>query len=293
MADALRRAAGSSIWVPAAATMTAGSLTGLRQHVRMRGLRVANGQPQVLMVIRKDAPNAFKEHTDLISKLNAQLAEQTRLRSDLQKSVDKERYLHGELIHRVKNNLALLSSLIRHQSRTEDSDAARRALDSIGLRVRSIALVHQLLDKNQSLEVLNAGELIKELCELMNDSVLPEKVTLDADVAALDLHNEDATSLCLLINELMTNAIKHAFKGRDSGRIELRFAKNGVEKMELRIRDDGGGIVESETSETARGMTIINALASNLNGELKQHSGNGTEWTLIFHPREFGQLAAE
>lgn len=290
----ITRAAGSSGWQPGAATVSIGSLKGLKQHLNMRGIRLADlDGPHLMLSVQKEPASGFREHTDLIGRLNAQLAEQRSLRADLQEAVEREKYLHHELIHRVKNNLSILATLISVRARSEISEDAREALRAVELRTRSIALVHDLLDRNQTIEVVNSGELIEELCKLMNESLMPENVELTCKVEALKLNNRDATTLCLLISELLTNSLKHAFSSDGGGRIELNFARNGVDKMELRIRDDGRGMPDSAVLQTSHGTQILHALASTLNGELIHNSKAGTEWTLVFHPSDAKLEAAE
>ena len=292
----IMRASGGTGWIPSAGWVSTEGLSGMKVSLRMRGLVLPGHEsPRVLMVLRQ-RDDHFREHSRLIRDLNARLAREQQLTAELRDSVAREKYLHRELIHRVKNNLALLSSIIRHRLRAETGTEARAALETIDLRTRSIALVHELLDRNDTVRVLRSSELIGELCALLNDALLPANVTLDCEVDTLDLHNEDATALCLLINELVTNSLKHAFAGQAQGRIELNFRRNGVDKMELKVRDDGRGMPADGATRAevppagsgagaGHGKQILHALARNLRGELVQRSDDGTEWTLIFHPR--------
>ena len=288
----LTRAARASVWQAAAAEIAGGPLAGLRQRMRVRGLAGQDG-PRVLIVLADEERSAFRAHTDLIVRLNAELAEQRKLRISLEEAVERERYLHRELIHRVKNNLTLLSALLNHWIRETDSDDVEAALRTVRLRIDSIALVHKLLDDSATLEVVNAEELIGGLCDLLGRSLMPENVTIRCTVESLRLHNEDATTLCILINELVTNSLKHAFRGRASGEIELHFRANGVDKMELRVRDDGHGMPSVASTETSGGTAFLHALARGLGGELLYETRAGTEWTLIFRPRDAGSIAAE
>ena len=296
----MAQAAGSESLLHSVAEIATGSLSGLKVKLSMGGLSpsVLQGHgsgPGVVIHLREDGAGTFRAHTDLIRQLNGELRRQHALKERLETGLEREKYLHGELIHRIKNNLALLSSLIRVRGRQHDDPEVRRVLEEIDLRTRSIALVHDLLDRNKSVSVINSEELIMELCALMNRSLVPDSVELQCSVEALDLHNEDATALCLLINEIVTNALKHAFVDGRKGRIDLDFRRNGVEKMELRVRDDGKGIPSDDPpmASDGKGTGILRALAEQLSGELIANVEEGTVWTLIFHPRTPMEMAAE
>ena len=287
----MSHAATSSGWYPSRAQISVGGLAGLHVHLRMRALRMGDPDDERLIIwdLRgEQAAASFREHTGLISRLNEELAAQHTLKAQLVQALDNEKYLHGELIHRVKNNLTLLSSMIHIRRAAVEDPQGRAILEEIEIRTRSIALVHELLDRNQTIEVVNAAELIQELCKLMRDSLVPANIEIVAEVESLRLHNEDATVLCLLINELVTNAVKHAFSPESGGKIELKFRRNGVEKMELNIRDDGRGIdaaARRADKPPTRGTRILGALAEQIRGDLQHSAKGGTEWTLIFDPK--------
>ncbi|KUF09308.1 sensor histidine kinase [Pseudoponticoccus marisrubri] len=296
----LPNAAGTAGWVRSSAVLARGDLAGLRQTLRLRSLRDHPAAAPVLMIcIDPDGAAPFREHTRLIASLNRELTRARALQAQLEQAVEREQYLHGELIHRVKNNLAVLSSLVRARIGEAQHDETREALRTIALRTRSIALVHDLLDQSNAVEVIDASDLIQELCRLLSGALVPENVTLNCEVEALRLHNADATALCILINELVTNALKYAFTGKAEGRIDLVFRQNGVDRMELRVRDDGRGMAEQPQPATdsagggGQGTRILHALAEQLRGELTQDSGAGTEWTLVFDPRPALETAAE
>lgn len=292
----LEKAAGTSAWQTAVIRLSHGSLSGLRQQVRMHGMMVADEPDPVVAIYFSDTENrAFREHTALIRKLNRELKHQHELAEKLENLAGRETYLRSELSHRIKNNLAILSAIVRESIRHQTSEEAREALNAINLRIQSIGLVHGLLDRTKSVDVVEAHDLIVELCELMNKSLLPETVTLKCNVDSLKLHNEDATALCLLINEIVTNALKHAFGPDQKGQIDLDFLQNGVDKMELRVRDDGRGFTDGvvPVGSGGQGSGIIQALAQQLNGDLTHHGSDGTEWRLVFPPRDLPELAAE
>ncbi len=298
LARALRRASAGGDWHPVAAEIAVGGLSGLRVQLSLRAAFDGDrpDRPRVLVWLRDESGTALREQADLIRRLNRAVSRQTGLTDRMEAALSRERYLHGELIHRVRNNLAVLAELIRLHLDRLDDPAGRAALQAFELRIRSVALVHDLLDRNQTLEVVNGGELVTELCKLMTRSMMPEGVTLTCHADALTLHNEDATILCLLINELVTHSVKHAFGADGAGRIDLVFRRNGVEKMELRISGDGRGLAPDTpdlSPPDTEGTRIVTALARRIRGDLVQTGSAGMEWTLVFHPRPSNAAAAE
>ncbi len=196
-----------------------------------------------------------------------------------------ETRLHQELIHRVKNNLSLLGSLIRLRASAAADDDVRAALDEIQARVMSIGLVHELLDHNKQIDIVDAKDLLEKLCKQMEASICPPGVTISRDLMPFKLHVAEATPMAHLVNELVTNSLKHAFRDRTGGRVDISFRRNGVDKIEVHVAVDGAGY---QDSKSGHGSHIINALAAQLQGELSVRSEMGTSWLLIFKPMEVG-----
>lgn len=290
-ADSLREkilsCAGSNAWQPISVTLSSGSYDGMRVALRCRGLRVAeSGKLLALVTADESRKPLFHQHRDLIRRLNAELAEQRDMRIKLDAALENETRLHQELIHRVKNNLMLLTSLIRARGAGTDDPAVKSALSDIQARVQSIGLVHQLLDQKKQIDVVDAEDLLEQLSQQMETSICPPGVTIRRELTPYKLHVSDATPLALLVNELVTNALKHAFEGRDKGQVEIALRRNGVDKIEVHVADDGAGY---EAAEGGHGSRIVEALASQLQGELSVKSDTGTSWQLIFAPSEVGK----
>ena len=107
----------------------------------------------------------FEEHSRLVQSLNAELATHQRLRNDLAGALRAERHLHRELIHRVKNNLSLLAVITRSRRQASDSEEVHEALADVEARLQSIAHVHDLLDSQGEIDVIDAAMLIERLCQ--------------------------------------------------------------------------------------------------------------------------------
>ena len=143
----LTRAAQSSQWVPVNLNLTCpGGLQPIR--FRARGIRQAGtGETLLLLMADRRRDQGFTQLKSLISDLNSELAERRHTQLQLQRALGSEERLHRELIHRVKNNLALLSALISFRRNASNDPDVREAMGDLEFRVRAIAAVHELLDR--------------------------------------------------------------------------------------------------------------------------------------------------
>ncbi len=168
-----------------------------------------------------------------------------------------------EIHHRVKNNLQTIVSLLRLQERRTVSDEAKSVLqDCIG-RVNSIAVVHEYLSQ-QGDGMIDVGKVAKSIYQALVSSMLNSDFVLETDFATDDvlLPSEKATSIALILNELLQNAIEHAFAGRQSGRLTVRFNDSGS-CYELLIADNGVGLPPgfSWQQSGSLGLKIIRTMA--------------------------------
>ncbi|UWQ22948.1 sensor histidine kinase [Jannaschia sp. W003] len=285
----VRRIAGSSTWQPFTLTRASGRHAGLRIHMRARAFMAGVGDDrslQVLVTTDLMRERSFEDHRRLIRHLNLRLAEGSRTEALLTGLLESERHLRRELIHRVKNNLSLLSGLLRlNRSRLRDPEAIGQ-LEEMERRILAIGAVHDLLDRHHETDFVRADELIEHICRELEKALTPGTIDIERELIPVRLHISDATPLALIINELVTNALKHAFP-RGSGRISIALRKNGVEKLEAVVRDDGVGVeMGLGTEENGHGTRILQSLAAQIQGEIVRQVDQGTMWQLVFAPRE-------
>ncbi|MFN0262685.1 sensor histidine kinase [Tepidamorphus sp. 3E244] len=281
--------AGGSTWQPFALTRKGGGHDGVKMRWRGRGYRRDGKPPMVAIVGDESHTHAFEEHRKLVRELNEQLAHHMRMEAKLDEALTGQQKLHRELVHRVKNNLSILSALIRLRANSAVSEETRDALKQLESRTMAMALVHQMLDRNQQIDRVDAAQVVEQLCGIIESSILPPNVKIIRDLTPHPLHIDDATPLCLLVNELVTNSIKHAFSGSDSGEVHVRLKKNGVDKLEVHVADNGAGFSEAGDGKGS-GTRIVRALTEQLRGDLHVESENGTVWQLIFPPVEPGRI---
>ncbi|MGF1549704.1 MAG: sensor histidine kinase [Sphingomonadaceae bacterium] len=241
----LRRIAQSSIWAPVNFVIAKGPHRGIELKFRGRGFTGEDGTTQILLVASRDRDKGFEQLRKLVRELNCELAERQQMNQRLERALPSEERLHRELIHRVKNNLGLLSSLISTRRNATSDENVRQSLEELEHRVQAVAAVHELLDEAGEIDRVLASDLIRSLCHQLEQSICPPHVEIQSDLSEITLHVRDATPLSLLVNELITNALKHAFPEEGEGVVRIDLKRNGEDKLEVNIADNGRGM-ESE-----------------------------------------------
>ena len=284
----LRRLAGGSVWQPLRLTRASGGHAGLHMNLRGRAFMVRHENTSALYVLVTHdlyRERSFEDHRRLIRHLNIKLAHGSRTETLLTSMLENEKRLRHELIHRVKNNLSLLTSLLRINASRSDEPEVRRQLEEMERRILSIGAVHELLDRTQETDFVRADQLIERICSELERALAPGTITIRRELMPVRLHISDATPLALIINELVTNALKHAFPETGGGNISINLRKNGVEKLEAVVQDNGVGMeIATGGAMQGKGGRILYALAEQLRGEIVQSVDQGTTWQLIFTP---------
>jgi two-component sensor histidine kinase len=191
--------------------------------------------------------------------------------SKIQQSLKEKEILLQEIHHRVKNSLAIVSGLIELQLDSTDSDEAKRVLQDSQTRIRSMALIHEKLYQNKSLSDITLNTYVKELVEAIHSTFTEynKAVDLKFDLDEIEMDVDRVIPCGLLINELVVNAFKHAFKKDKKGILEVGLLKeNG--NIKLSIADNGPGLPEGFDlgSENNLGSLLIDTFAKQLNAEI-------------------------
>lgn len=195
-------------------------------------------------------------------------------------SLHEKETLLKEIHHRVKNNLQVTSSLLKLQAERIDDESARRALREGQNRIRSMALVHELLYRSDDLANVDLGAYIERLSRqlLRSHGVEGSKVKVERKLMSVPLPIDVAVPCGLILNELASNALKHAFADGRRGTItiELRWADDGDV---LVVRDDGVGLPPEFdlAKSTTLGLRLIQTLADQIHATLVVRSSSGTE----------------
>lgn len=179
---------------------------------------------------------------------------------------EKSALLH-EVDHRVKNNLQLISSLLLLQSRRVEDESARKALRGMLERVNAVGTVHRRLFQSQELDRFDVAEFIRDLTADLAAAVGRADVSMRLDLERADVAAAQAAPAALVINELIGNALKHAFPDGRAGVVDVRMRRT-PDGFELSVEDDGVGLPAPEDTIRGFGLTIANLLCRQLHATL-------------------------
>jgi two-component sensor histidine kinase len=212
---------------------------------------------------------------------NAELEQRVQARtSELLAIVREREVLLKEVHHRVKNNLQVISSLINMQMRSLGTDVERDALVECRTRVRAIALIHEKLYQSQDHARVPFSEYAGGLAEDVFHAtrISPEKVSLELAVEDVALAVDKAIPCGLILNELITNALKHAFPDGRSGRVRVELVPFGANGLRLVVRDDGVGLPAGLDVHrpSSLGLQLVQMLAKQLHAALEVEAAEGT-----------------
>jgi two-component sensor histidine kinase len=192
----------------------------------------------------------------------------------------KKQVLLREMQHRVKNNFQLILSSISIQKRRYSGGEAHRALDHVASRITAISLAHDQLAPREDGQIVRLSDYVRAVCSAIRQQ--SENVEVDVVADELELSIERALPVGLILNETMTNSIKHAFASK-GGRIVVRLAGGiGYGEAQLIISDNGHGMRKS--SESGSGLKLITSLARQIGGTVEQNSSNSGMTTSLRFP---------
>jgi PAS domain S-box-containing protein len=218
--------------------------------------------------------------------IDTDITEIKNIEKQLKDSLNERGLLLKEIHHRVKNNLQIIISLFNLQSNYITDENALKALKEGQNRIKSMALIHERFYQSEGLSKIDFDGYIKRLAEnlFMSYNINHENVKLiiDADKVALDI--DTAVPCGLIINELISNALKYAFDVGAVGEVYIGFKSLDDDLCQLTIGDNGKGLVEGydvENSDTL-GMQLVHALTDQLEGKLSVLNKNGLHFTVVF-----------
>jgi PAS domain S-box-containing protein len=184
--------------------------------------------------------------------------------SERRQAETQQRLLLNELNHRVKNNMQILQSLLLTSSKRTESDEARRVLDDASRRVTAMAAAQHVLYGTTSASHFSANDFLLAVCQSV-EQTLPPGVKIVCHAASGVLSNEMAMPLALILNELLTNAVKHAGKGRTAETVRVGLTQSDHE-FELYVEDDGDGFDIDSARRGSSGLQLVLGLARQLGG---------------------------
>jgi PAS domain S-box-containing protein len=215
--------------------------------------------------------------------VHSDITERKRAEEQVKASLREKEVLLKEIHHRVKNNLQIISSLLNMQSKRIDDQGSEALRESMN-RIKSMALVHDKLYRAEDLSRIYFADYISDLSrELVRTYVTEKGIELDIHVDPVSFDVDTAIPLGLVISELVSNALKHAFREKPGGLIRISVKSLGNQVM-LTISDNGIGFPEhlDFTNTQSLGMQLVVTLVEQLEGTIELHVSEGTEFRIAF-----------
>lgn len=215
------------------------------------------------------------------------LSERKLLEDRLRGSLAEKELLLREIHHRVKNNLQIISSLLDLQSDRIEDPVARSLYADSQARIRSMALIHQQLYGADALDRIDFGAYLEQLAASLFHFGGSGNATIRVEAAPARLGIDQALTCGLIVNELVINALKHAFPDHRAGVIRLEFA-SGDGRHLLRVADDGVGLPPGawDPDRGSLGTSLVTALVEQLSGSLQVVGAPGATFTITFPATE-------
>lgn len=220
---------------------------------------------------RKDSEHRVRAEKDRFERA---VRERT---AELEHALEAKTALLHEVDHRVKNNLQMVSSLILMQSRTIPDPAIQESLRAMLERVEALSTVHRRLYQSDDVTRFNIADFVRDLLQDLIEAFGSEQLRLQLDLEPIEIRADRAAPMALMINELATNALKHAFNG--DGREHRLGARIGQSdgRLLIEISDNGSGMNGAAPNGSSFGMRLVKALSKQLDATISwSDAGPGT-----------------
>jgi PAS domain S-box-containing protein len=213
------------------------------------------------------------------------ITERRRVEQERDALLEKQTILLQELVHRTKNHLSMVISMLRLKASRQTSPAARQDFEQAIERIHTIAFLHEHLYRKEVLDRIDIHSYLEDICANLELSLLTDSnVSLIRELQPAELHIDQAVPLGLIVNEVVTNAAKYAFQPGKPGTIVVRFRKR-EDRGIMTISDDGRGLVRN-TKVQGIGTKLIRSLAGQIGARLRVGSRKGVTYSLTFRTME-------
>ncbi|MBN2225942.1 MAG: PAS domain S-box protein [candidate division Zixibacteria bacterium] len=261
--------------------------TGQAVHDVQHAIQMENGRRVLLSISAAPLFDANNDFNGMIAVLE-DITLRKQIDLQLQASLKEKEILLQEIHHRVKNNLQLVSSLLSLQTESIADDSVLQVLRDCQTRIRTMALIHEALYKADDLSSIDAHAYFRDLANYVTRTYRDQAqhVKLTADIVNISLTIHTAIPCGLIVNELLSNALKHAFPKGETGEIHVSLHRENDGLIRLTVRDNGVGLppaVDVEKSASL-GLQLIKTLAGQINATVEIDRANGTAFTLSFVP---------
>jgi two-component sensor histidine kinase len=214
------------------------------------------------------------------------ITERRQMEAQLRAALHEKEVLLREIHHRVKNNLQVVSSLLDLQAEVAEDPRVRTVFEESQHRIQAMALIHESLYLSDALTHIDAAAYIKSLSERLFDATHPpeSRITLTLETQPVMLTPQTAIPCGLLLNELLSNALKHAFPDDRRGAIHIALRQKSSGQCILTVRDSGVGFpaeTDFRTTESL-GLQLVCLLTEQLGGTIALERNGGTVFTITF-----------
>ena len=214
------------------------------------------------------------------------ITDHKKAEDQIKASLKEKEVLLREIHHRVKNNLAVIGSLLTLQSGYATDDVHKKMFENTEARVRSMALAHELLYQSESLADIRSGEYIGNLVDhlIATANYIGAIINVKKEMEDVSFSLNTAIPVGFLVTELVSNCLKHAFTDRIEGEIRVSLRSVGDQEFELIVKDNGVGMPEDVDFEnlTSLGLDLVDTFVEQLKGKLEIRGDEGTEVRVRF-----------
>ncbi len=262
----------------------------VNEYVKIEGIHerkdntIYPAEIQIVKIIFRDQPMILAFVNDITERKQAE--------DQIKKDLNEKEILLREIHHRVKNNLQIIKSLLNLQSYQIKNETVTKAFNECVNRIQSMAMVHEQLYYSSDFTNIPFNAYIEKISrELIKSFKLDTVITVDLKVKDIFLSIDKAIPLGLIINELLTNALKYAFRGRKKGRITISLQLKEDQSYELIFQDNGVGFPKNvDFKETeSLGLYLVKILTEQIDGVITVNKQKGTVYQIVF-PRDYSAI---
>lgn len=274
----LRRCSGTTQPLPG--TVTLRDASGALTKFRLRGARTRmKDTPFIFVRCVHSQRDQFPILAAKVRELNAEIHQRRRTQAALEESLRTNEVLLRELHHRVKNNLQMLVGLMAGAQRETSSVEARSILEEVIQRITAIGSLQRLMHESQNIEALSSSEFVRAICDATATTIGDRlRIEVHADVGEL-AHNA-AMPLALILNELLTNAAKHA-GAKIGGTVRVELSDRN-QSWELVVHDNGPGLPPDPKNRRSSGLGLVKGLCRQLGASLNLENADGARFVIRF-----------
>ncbi|MCE6949745.1 ATP-binding protein [Cereibacter sphaeroides] len=275
----LRRCSGTSS--PVAGQLLFRQPEGGTRCLRVQGARLREAGGQVLIAVRCTVAEAdrFSLLKKEVAQLNAEAHARRQRQSLLEEALHRNTIMLRELNHRVKNNIQLMVGLFSAAIRETGSKEVKDVLQAANQRLLAVGAAQALMYETQQVSRVSSAAFLEALTRTLSVTLGPE-VRLEVSATEGQLTSDATFPLALILNELVTNAVKHGLRG-GAGAVRIVLDVKGDE-FTLIVQDDGPGIATAETGRRSSGLGLVRGLCRQLGAELRVENHNGARIIVRF-----------